>query len=400
VLEAFSKLPVEDQLLLTCARTEFNSEEITRIQSLASRPVDWDLLLELAHRNGIQPLLYLGVQQAAPDKVPPLVMKRLKSFYLKNAGHNLFLAGELSRLLALFESRNIKTIPYKGPAMTVAAYGNLAYRQFGDLDLIVSRQDALRSKKMLMEEGYLPIYDLTPSQERNYLHFESSFDFTRENVLVDLHWEIAPRSFQSRIDISELWGRLVPVRINGKAMQTVSPEDLLLILCVDASRELWERLARVCDIAQLLGSHPSMKWQELFRRAEKIGCRRMVVAGCCVASAALSVPLPPEVERQIQQESDIAQLAGQMVMRLIQRREEEVPLLQDSRFQPLYVKMRERSRDKLGYFLGLFFIPHLADWKVISLPGYLFFIYYLIRPIRLAGKFGKRIFHRYFNARR
>ena len=388
-----SRLPIEEQLLLASARTQINEADAKRIRDLVQQKVDWDFLIRLAHRNGIEPLLVLSLKRAASDLLPENVHKRLNDFFLKNAGHNLFLAKELAKLMDLFRANGIQTIPYKGPLMTVDIYGDLSYRQFGDLDFLLEQRDILKVKKLLIDADYRPVVPMTPAGEKNYLTFENSYDFVRGNVLLEMHWEVVPRYFFSRIDVSELWSQLIPVVVNGVEMRTVCREDLFLILCVDASRELWERLARICDIAQLLYFGSEINWDKLLQKAERIGCRRMLLVGSSIAHQILAAPLPDLLTQWISRETEATTIASRMAGRLLERRE-AVSILGESRFQPLYLQMRERLQDRLGHTLSLFFTPSVADWEIISLPEGLSFFYYLIRPFRLASKFGSKMLRR------
>jgi len=54
--------------------------------------------------------------------------------------HNFFLTKELLELLTLFEAHCIPASPYKGPALAIMAYGNLALRQFSDLNILVHKR--------------------------------------------------------------------------------------------------------------------------------------------------------------------------------------------------------------------------------------------------------------------
>ncbi len=57
----------------------------------------------------------------------------------------------------------------------------------------------------------------------------------------------------------------------------------------------------------------------------------------------------------------------------------------------LSLNMRERKRDKLKSCFRLITTPRRYDWLAVSLPGSLFFLYYVIRPVRLAGKYGAQL---------
>ena len=59
--------------------------------------------------------------------------------------------------------------------------------------------------------------------------------------------------------------------------------------------------------------------------------------------------------------------------------------------QLLYLKMRERFKDKARYVLYLTFTPNTRGWKLLPLPGTLFPLYYILRPIRLLAKYGAKL---------
>ncbi len=48
--------------------------------------------------------------------------------------------GELCRLVKIFQSENITLIPYKGPILSIQAYGNISLREFGDIDIFIDKK--------------------------------------------------------------------------------------------------------------------------------------------------------------------------------------------------------------------------------------------------------------------
>ena len=52
-----------------------------------------------------------------------------------------------------------------------------------------------------------------------------------------------------------------------------------------------------------------------------------------------------------------------------------------------HIKSREKLFDKLRYLLFMN-SPSIEDWNFVELPDYLFFLYYLIRPVRLINEYG------------
>ena len=74
--------------------------------------------------------------------------------------------------------------------MAIAAYGNLALRQFTDLDLLVRQEDALRAREILLGNGYRTDLQLNTRWEEAYLHGYDEFVLYSPHgyPLVELHW--------------------------------------------------------------------------------------------------------------------------------------------------------------------------------------------------------------------
>ncbi|MFY9554944.1 MAG: hypothetical protein WAV47_09565, partial [Blastocatellia bacterium] len=61
-----------------------------------------------------------------------------------------------------------------------------------------------------------------------------------------------------------------------------------------------------------------------------------------------------------------------------------------------HLKMRERLADRIRYCRRLALTTTVRDWSLLPLPRYLFFLYFALRPIRLAGKYGTKLLKRVF----
>src|ERR1700749_3650084 len=117
---------------------------------------DWEYVARLARRHAVVPLVYRALQTFARGAAPEPVRKALSEKYRANAARNVLLAGELLRGSGLFESEGVRSLAYKGPALAVAAYGDLSLRRFVDLDVIVRESDLGRASELLRDLGYAP----------------------------------------------------------------------------------------------------------------------------------------------------------------------------------------------------------------------------------------------------
>lgn len=275
----------EIQLLLCCAQARLDQATVKRINAIVTNhSIDWKVLVEMATHHEVKPLLYRSLNTACPNAVPSPILRDLQIYFQANAIHNLLLAKKLLTLLHLFESHGILVIPFKGPTLAVSAYGDLSLRQFGDLDLLVQEQDFLKAKHLLMSQGYYMLKDV----EHEQIYLQAQLFHEQDEIGIDLHYGIPPKSLN--LDPTEWWQRLEPVSLLGKTVLTLAPIDCLLVVCVNASKENWASLSKICDVAELVRTHQTLHWGALMRQTSKQSAERPVYSSLLLASRLLGQP--------------------------------------------------------------------------------------------------------------
>jgi hypothetical protein len=372
----------EHQMLICVARRSLDVGATEKLRRLLRGDLDWTYLLAMADRHGLIPLLHKHLGSLG-QAVPAEVLSRLRDLDQENTSTSLLLTGELIKLLDFLAARGIQAIPFKGPVLGLLAYGDLALRQFTDLDILVKRQDVSVVKRLLAGQGFAPRPGLNKSQESALLRFDCSHNFANEaNVYVDLHWDIAPRCFSFGLDPDRLWDRLQPLALNGRRLMTLSVEDLLLILCLHGFMHFWDRLGWICDVAGLIELQENIDWDLLVDNSIRRGNRRVLSLGLFLARELLDAPIPPEVWSRAPADATVTRIAEQVRDQLFAQ-SHNGGIVEEAR---LHLSMRERKRDKLKAFFRLVATPRASDWQFASLPAWLFFLYYPLRPLRLAAK--------------
>lgn len=323
------------------------------------------------------PLVYRQLK----DHVPPEHLQAFKKNYLENAARNVVLTAELCRLLKLFAAAGIEAIPYKGPLLSLIAYDDLALRRFVDLDVIVKKQDVPRARDLLLADNYTLWKSLTNTQQEFLLRTQHNLQFTKDNrqLIVELHWEVAPHLFASTVSGDALWSNLVPFDLNGAEVKTFAPDDLLFSLCVHGSRHLWERLGWICDVAELI-SRRELNWTALLDRAARADSERMFLLGLYLAEKLLETKLPDGVKRRIDGDKRLASLAGNVIESLFNG-PEHVPATSREIFK--YNLGVRKSLGARARYLVHMLRPTDGDLGKTPLPSGLSFGYYLMRPFRI-----------------
>jgi hypothetical protein len=374
----------ENDLLLCCARTEASRSIVERLRELAATEVDWDYLIQIARRHALIPLVYLQLARYADQFIPPSDLAKLKLQYQENSARNTILTAELCRLIELLAKEGIDAIPYKGPALALFAYNNLALRRFVDLDIIVKKSDVPRARDLLLAENYTPTKSLTPAQQDLLLRTQHNLQFATDDrrLLLELHWEVAPHLFASSVQENELWQNLITIDLNGTQMKTLSAGDLLFSLCVHGSRHLWERLGWICDVAELIRRH-DLDWPTLLRRSSETDSERMFLLGLHLAQTLLQTELPPEVRERCDADARLDSLAANIIEHLFNG-PTHVPATSTEIFK-YNIGVRKSLAARARYFVHML-RPTDSDFGTRSLPARLSFAYYLVRPFRLLFK--------------
>lgn len=375
----------EGQVLLACARRALAPEQRRRLAELLAGRLDWELLLRAAEAQGVEPLLCWHLSESAGEAVPVTLRERLKARFALHARSNLLLAGELVRILGRLEAAGIPALAYKGPVLAESLYGNLALRQFSDLDILVEPASVGRAQEALLGLGYRPSLELNPRQQAAYLRSGCEMGFaSREGAIaVELHWRIAPRHFCAEPAASDFLARAQAVPLGGAQVRTLGPEDLLLALSLHAAKHLWQGLGWICDISELLRAFPALDWQAAEGRGQRLGLRRLLYLPLHLAGEVLGAPVPAEVRARVAAEPEVQSMAREVLQRPLLESARPEWSVADHRF---LLRARERRGDRLRYLLRLAVTPGAAEWQSVRLPGFLFPLYPAVRLARLAGK--------------
>lgn len=376
-------------LLLLCARSPEHLSSQIQTRAIAEAGLDWSVLLTTAAQHGMAPLVCQRLEAVAGDVLPELWRARFREEFARNTRRNLVLAAELFRILAALEANNVLALPYKGPVLAAQAYGDIALRQFADLDIVVPHQEIGSALRAMASLGYECEVDPLGARNLRFINRGEvgQLSFSRAGALstVELHTEKTMRYFPAPLDWKELRSRLNNIPCAGGLIRTFSPEDTLCLLSVHGAKHFWERLGWICDVSNLARLPQAIDWALAEQIARKMRCWKMVLLGMALANRMLHAPVPRHVLNSIEEDSAILEMARGVQSSFFSRTGEYSGV-------PQRLLFRLQSHDTLAQGLGqcLRFAtrPTEDDWKAILLPRELEPFYALVRPWRLLRKHG------------
>ena len=180
-------------------------------------------------RRGLGEVAEPGRIPRRPPPGPPgpgrSLPPELTQFFRAHAIDTLYLTAELLRILRLLDAQGIRAVPLKGPALAQSLYGDLALREFCDLDLLVQETDLPKARHLRETQGYHLTFPLDPRDEAAYIRDEQDYQLRHpaKGILIELHWRFTPRWFAFPLAPAQVWPRLQPMRLAGREVPSLRP---------------------------------------------------------------------------------------------------------------------------------------------------------------------------------
>lgn len=354
--------------------------------ALVEGELDWKYLRDKAAEHGMMPLLYRHLNFVCAQSVPVAILNSMRAESIANSQTCLRLFSELRKVLGLLEQNGITAIAFKGPVLSASAYGAIALRQAGDLDILIEPGAFRAAKDLLSSAGYRLHPPLTESQQSSQLRSHCEIVFLSNGLsVVDLHWGLSPKSFHFALDPQHVIDRSKTTSIQGTSLLTFSNEDTILYLCFHGAKHYWSRLEWMSSLAEFIRSNEDINWPVVIARANEARARHMLVLGLLLAQEVGDIDVPDSVFSSCAEFESLREYAAEIQRGLFAR--EPGPLGSLEMFR-CNLRILDRKRDAINGLLRSIFVPTISDWEALTLPAALHPLYYLFRPLRLLRKYG------------
>jgi hypothetical protein len=346
----------------------------------------WTRLLDLADEHCVMALVHTALNHIGEPLVPPAIALEIEKRYSLNVHRSLLQARELLRVLAALEAAGVLAIPYKGLVLSELAYGDLAMRQAGDIDLLVRSHEVPRAQAAVEKLGYTPCLRLSAEQLNRYLGvgYEMPFDFGNQRNLLELKWGILPRFYAVDFNMNAMFSEKISATFAETEIHALAPEDLFLVLCVHAAKHCWSRLIWLCDLARL--GEMNLDWARIADKARTLGITRIVRITLGLANQLLRAEIPSPRALDIAGDPVAAGLAAEVVNQIVSGHAQAPESL--AYFRQM-MRVRERPSDRVRFALRLAFTPGPNEWNAIQLWGPLSPLYRIVRVARLGARFAR-----------
>ncbi len=249
----------------------------------------------LIRRASLHALLVHVAALARADDWPAGIRHPLEAARRQQAFDALRLAQALGDVQAACDAEGLRLLVLKGLALATVLHGDIAARQSGDIDVLVSPDDFGRLVALLEGLGYVieaTWRGLSPAGLRHAARTQHEFVFHRaDGVTVEAHTRLTTAFIPYVPSFEALWRDRQLVRLQGRDIATTGWSDTIVHLSTHGYRHAWARLGWLCDIAHVM-ARADVAWDEVERRARRQREWVAVTGALLLAHEVLGAPMP------------------------------------------------------------------------------------------------------------
>lgn len=277
---------------------------------VVEEPIDWTAWSNLAAGHSIQPQAAALLRQLPVALVPTNVVAQLNETNRSIAMLQMAYAGEFLQIQKLLQSENITAVPYKGFWLGHSAYGSIAEREGGDVDLFIAPQDLVKVQQIMYKRGYLTETGSLGDDAQGILQFNGEYNFDKffeeERIfLIEYHSSISHQKLGLNVQLADLQDQIQLQLFQGQTISVFSPTaQLFLVVLHHGAKDGWGKLKQVLDIGKLLqSSTDQLDWPWLMQINQRYDTTRLFLVGLGLAQTLTGVNLPEPIQQELKQAS-------------------------------------------------------------------------------------------------
>jgi len=332
--------------------------------------IDLDLCLKTAQKHSLTPIL-LEITSKSESKDSQLELSK----YM--ARHAMMLQ-EFRIISDFLVEENIESLFFKGVVLGAEIYSNPVLRPCRDIDVLIKPSDRKRVLQIFKEKGYVPKEAYSQSELKLELFSQPALEFyhVERKILVDIHWSIGRSLYGQSLDTKELFSRSREIELYDRKVKTLSKEDTLIALALNASRDNWQKLNFVGDFYLYMQKHPLINFEKVLSFTKTNKVNRVFLISVDFVRKVLQIPFLSMVSTT----KESQYIAADVFSKFFESHDySEVDELK------LEISIRETVSAKLKNIFSRVFLPHDRDFKT-RIPDSLFFLHFLLKPIKTLSR--------------
>lgn len=374
----------------------------------------WDHLRTFTMKNNLATPVYMGSQkELAPEDRNRPQMLEIRLVAKMNRLQSQRRIQALAEIAHAFHQADIPMLSFKGPLLSEELYGSPEIRNSCDLDILVAEERLLESCQLLQKLEYeevLSVWEKTPKRRAFHQRSKQQMHriFRKDGVTVELHWRI---SYRYSISFDTLYQTRRCRSLLGQPVDTLSHSENLCYLIAHGAGHGFRQLRWLIEIYLLLKKE-DFALSSLYAQMRERGVGMLLLETLLLLYRLPGFSMPDKLciqsgektilffqrqgektlvfwQSEVTGELHHARKLAAIAISLLRRNDSREGL--DGR---MYQQCLPILENQPGFFRSLF-APCTSELEWLDLPDFLFFLYYILRPIHFfLGRIQRKSRHR------
>jgi hypothetical protein len=319
-LRSWLARPLEDDILIACARLHFDELDRDRVISACQRGrVDWELVYDAAVAHKIAPLVYRNLQscESVNDFLRGKIANQFQDVSRWNTLKNAIASEGIAEMVAFFDNRSHNVLLLKHAAFSLRLRNLYDLTMSDDIDVVVRPKGELPDrldKRYLCKIRPWMFADRLQKMSRwlTYDDLDHTSAVIREFGALDNPWRrLIGLELDNRIHHDVVWGGVMTIdfrtvwqdanwyQVEGRSVYVPDDPDLIIMNSVNIHRKPFLRLRNIVEIHELVRLGKDLNWDVLTRKARAYQCNRFLYSALHATKVALGSELPESVLRDL-----------------------------------------------------------------------------------------------------
>jgi len=263
-----------------------------RARAAFANGVDLEDLALLALRHEVMGELAVAID-TAEIPLPDEMAAAIRVFLQRQEEFQLVLRRRTLTLSRLFQLHDIDVFFAKGVVWQALLRPADVVRTAKDVDVYLRAQDVPRSLNVL-RQAYAAEDRLPLDTTRSHLHHHSVW-LPKDEVTVELHWEVAAPWHLLRFDIGDALARRTTTLVEGQPLETLAAVDAIVFTALELSKDSWVSLKKILDFCACVDAAGETDVAAALKRAGTERSARALAISSLVASELGFLKLTPRL---------------------------------------------------------------------------------------------------------
>ncbi len=373
----------ELQLLILLSQQHVNKAELEKIETL-EKLVDWKLFFELSRKHRLLSHVVKQINKH-PDILKPEIKKQLKEIRKELSKKALLYSQSLLQIHQSLKEKNISHTFFKGPLLSLDLYEDIGFRDYRDIDLLVPLSHIEKAKSIIQELGFAmlaPKDELSNKQKKINYTISHHYHLKKPGlpIEIELHWNLTNPKTYFPLEPQKIIAGSEYIEVAQHKLPYISKPVNIAFLAAHGAIHQWYRLFWLKDFSEAIRQSTDQEIQHAWQLSQKFTLEKTFIQACRLSNLLYKSSIPTFLKRAGYSDSLIS--FGLKAIGNKDLRQQGVG------GKVKFVLYRLKLKPNIKYYFSLIFRlrTHYTDWEALSLPGNLFFLYYILRPFILIYK--------------